>query len=196
MLHERLYHLGMPDPTDLVSIQVVDYDPAWPQIFQQLRDHIWPSVCDIAVAIEHVGSTSVPGLAAKPIIDIDLVIATAADLHALKLSLGSLGYEHRGNRGIDDREAFQSPENLPCHHLYACVQNSVALQNHIAVRDYLRTHPSEAAVYSKLKKQLAQQFPTERECYVESKTDFILSILEQCGFSTAMTESIRRANQR
>jgi len=79
--------------------------------------------------------------------------------------------------------------------LYACVQNSVALQNHIAVRDYLRTHPSEAAVYSKLKKQLAQQFPTERERYVEGKTGFILSILEQCGFSTAMAKSIRRANQ-
>src|SRR5438105_4270659 len=66
--------------------------------------------------------------------------------------------------------------------------------NHIAVRDYLRTHPSEAAVYSKLKKGLAERFPNERERYVESKTDFILSLLEQCGFFTRMAEPIRWAN--
>ena len=157
------------------------------------KEHEWLTQTRFNHAAERLPIDVNPGPASRII---DLVIATAADLHALKLSLGSLGYEHRGNRGIDDREAFQSPENLPCHHLYACVQNSVALQNHIAVRDYLRTHPSEAAVYSKLKKQLAQQFPTERERYVEGKTDFILSILEQCGFSTAMAKSIRRANQR
>jgi GrpB-like predicted nucleotidyltransferase (UPF0157 family) len=186
----------MPKPTHLTAIQVVDYDPDWPRIFHQLRDQIWPSVRDVAVAIEHVGSTSVPGMAAKPVIDMDVVIATVADLPLVKLRLGSLGYKHRGNLGVDDREAFLSPENLPRHHLYACVQNSLALQNHIAVRDYLRTHPSEAAVYSKLKKRLAERFPNERDRYVESKTDFILSILEQCGFSTRIVESIRRVNHR
>jgi GrpB-like predicted nucleotidyltransferase (UPF0157 family) len=191
-----VYHLGMSKRTHRIAIQVVDYDPDWPRIFHQLRDQIWPSVRDVAVAIEHVGSTSVPGMAAKPVIDMDVVIATAAGLPLLKLRLGSLGYEHRGNLSVDDREAFLSPENLPSHHLYACVQNSLALQNHVAVRDYLRTHPSEAAVYSKLKKRLAARFPNERERYVESKTDFILSILEQCGFSTSMVESIRRANHR
>jgi len=191
-----VYHLGMPKPTHLTAIQVVDYDPDWPRIFRQLRDQIWPSVRDISLAIEHVGSTSVPGMVAKPVIDMDVVIATAADLPLLKLRLASLGYEHRGNLGVADREAFLSPENLPPHHLYACLQNSRALQNHIAVRDYLRTHPFEAAVYSKLKKRLAERFPNEREHYVESKTDFILSILEQCGFSTRMVESIRRANHR
>jgi GrpB-like predicted nucleotidyltransferase (UPF0157 family) len=193
---KSVYDWGMPKPTHLTAIQVVDYDPDWPRIFHRFRDQIWPSVRDVAVAIEHVGSTSVPGMAAKPVIDMDVVIATAADLPLLKLRLGSLGYEHRGNLGVDDREAFLSPENLPSHHLYACVQNSLALQNHIAVRDYLRTHPSEAAVYSKLKKRLAERFPNERERYVESKTDFILSILEQCGFPTRMVESIRRANHR
>jgi GrpB-like predicted nucleotidyltransferase (UPF0157 family) len=176
-----VYHLGRPKPTHLTAIQLVDYDPDWPRIFHQLRDQIWPSVRDVAVAIEHVGSTSVPGMAAKPVIDMDVVIATVADLPSLKLRLGSLGYEHRGNLGVNDREAFLSPVNLPSHHLHACVQNSLALQNHIAVRDYLRTHPSEAAVYSKLKKRLAERFPNERERYVESKTNFILSILEQCG---------------
>jgi GrpB-like predicted nucleotidyltransferase (UPF0157 family) len=191
-----VYHLGMRKRTHLTAIQVVDYDPDWRRIFCQLRDQIWPSVRDVAVAIEHVGSTSVPGMAAKPVIDMDVIIATVADLPLLKLRLGSLGYEHRGNLGVDDREAFLSPENLASHHLYACVQNSLALQNHIAVREYLRTHPAEAAEYSTLKKRLADRFSNERERYVESKTDFILSILEQCGFSTTMVESIRRANHR
>jgi GrpB-like predicted nucleotidyltransferase (UPF0157 family) len=192
---KSVYHWGMPKPTHLTAIQVVDYDPHWPRIFHRFRDQIWPSVRDVAVAIEHVGSTSVPGMAAKPVIDMDVVIATAADLPLLKLRLRSLGYEHRGNLGVDDREAFLSPENLPSHHLYACVQNSLALQNHIAVRDYLRTHASEANVYSTLKKRLAERYPNERERYVEGKTDFLLSILEQCGFSGKGLDSIRHANQ-
>jgi GrpB-like predicted nucleotidyltransferase (UPF0157 family) len=178
----------MPKPTHLTTIQVVDYDSDWPRTFQQLRDQIWPSVCDVAIAVEHVGSTSVPGMAAKPIIDMDVVIATVADFPLLKLRLGSLGYEHCGNLGVDEREAFLSPKNSPSHHLYACAENNLALQNHIAVRDYLRTHPVEALEYSKLKKQLADRFPDERERYVESKTDFILSILEKCEFSTGMLE--------
>jgi GrpB-like predicted nucleotidyltransferase (UPF0157 family) len=75
------------------------------------------------------------------------------------------------------------------------VKNSRALRNHIAVRDYLRTHPSEALAYSGLKKKLAKRFPYDRERYVEGKTDFILAILDQCGFSTEELDAIRRANQ-
>jgi len=185
----------MPEPTTFAAVQVVNYDPDWPRIFRQLKDQVWPSVRDVAVAIEHVGSTSVPGMATKPVVDMDIVIASRTDLPLLILRLGTLGYKHRGNLGIEDREAFMAPANQPAHHLYVCVQNSVALQNHIAVRDYLRTHPSEAVAYSTLKKRLAERFPNEREHYVEGKTDFIVSILQQCGFSATGLDSIKRANQ-
>jgi len=104
-----------------------------------VRDWIWPSVSDVAIAIEHVGSTAVPGMAAKPVIDMDVVIASRTNLPSIVSRLGSLGYQHRGDLGIADREAFLAPRNQPAHHLYLCVENSLALKNHLAVRDYLRT---------------------------------------------------------
>ena len=165
------------------AIQLVDYDPDWPRIFNQIRDGIWPSVCDLALAIEHVGSTSVPGITAKPIIDIDLVIKSMADLPAVVERLAPLDYKHRGNLGVEGRVAFLSPQNRPYHHLYVCAQNSSALRNHLTVRDHLRDHPRDAAVYSELKRGLAEQFPHERERYVEGKTAFLLSILKQYGLT-------------
>jgi GrpB-like predicted nucleotidyltransferase (UPF0157 family) len=185
----------MKGPTSFAAVQVVDYDPDWPRVFRQLKGHIWPSARDVAVAIEHVGSTSVPGMAAKPVIDLDVVIASRTDLPVLLLRLAMLGYKHRGNLGIEDREAFMAPQSQPAHHLYVCLQNSVALRNHIAVRDYLRTHPSEAVAYSNLKKRLAERFANERERYVEGKSDFILSILKQCGFSAEELGSIKRTSR-
>jgi GrpB-like predicted nucleotidyltransferase (UPF0157 family) len=183
-------------PITRALVQVVEYNLEWPDHFHQLRDRIWPSVRDIAVAIEHVGSTAVAGLAAKPIIDLDIVIPSRSDLALTVARLGRLGYEHRGNLGIEDREAFWTSENQPAHHLYVCPQGSVSLRNHIAFRDHLRGRPHDAATYSRLKKQLAEQCAGEIDRYVEGKTNFILSILAQYGFSVDRLDSIRRANQR
>lgn len=185
----------MPGPAISSLVQVVDYDSDWPRIFLQLRDLIWPVVSDVAIAIEHVGSTSVPGMAAKPIIDMDIVIASRTDLPSILLRLGRLGYQHRGDLGVQDREAFRAPGNQPAHHLYVCVQNSLALKNHVAVRDFLRTHLSDAIAYSALKKALAKKFGDERERYGEAKTDFILSILKQCDFSEKHLDAIKCTNQ-
>jgi GrpB-like predicted nucleotidyltransferase (UPF0157 family) len=181
----------MPDLSASPALQVVDYDPDWPGIFLQLRDHIWPSVQDVAVAIEHVGSTSVPAMAAKPVIDIDVVIPCRNDLPLVTQRLAVLGYQHRGDLGVEGREAFREPENQPTHHLYVCVQNSLALRNHIAVRDYLRSHPTEATAYSELKKRLAKRFQHERQRYGEAKTDFVLAILEKCGFPAEALDAIK-----
>jgi GrpB-like predicted nucleotidyltransferase (UPF0157 family) len=181
----------MPNPSASLAVQVLDYDPDWPRIFLQLRDHIWPSVQDVAVAIEHVGSTSVPGMAAKPVIDIDVVIPCSSDLPLVTQRLAVLGYQPRGDLGVEDREAFRKPENQPPHHLYVCVQNTLALRNHIAVRDYLRSHPTEATAYSELKKRLAERFQHERERYGQGKTDFILALLEKCGFPAEALDGIK-----
>jgi GrpB-like predicted nucleotidyltransferase (UPF0157 family) len=104
-------------------------------------------------------------------------------------------YQHSGDLGVKNREAFEAPEGQPAHHLYVCVKNSLALKNHVAVRDYLRTHPSEALAYSNLKKRLAKRFVNERERYVEAKTKFILSILKHCEFSAQELDFIKLANQ-
>src|SRR5262245_51865013 len=101
----------------------------------------------VAVTIEHVGSTAVPGLAAKPIIDMDVVIRSRSDLPAVITRLATLGYQHQGDLGIPDREAFRPPPGLPPHHLYVCLAGCAALRNHITLRDHLRSHPADAATY-------------------------------------------------
>ena len=186
----------MNPPITRSPIQVVEYNPEWPDHFRQLRDRIWPSVRDIAVVIEHVGSTAVPGLAAKPIIDLDVVIRSRGDVPLIVTQLGRLGYEYRGDLGIEDREAFWTPESPPAHHLYVCPQDSIALRSHIALRDHLRAHPSDVVAYSSLKKQLAEPYGRQIDRYIAGKTDFILSILAQYDFCADRLDPIRQANQR
>jgi GrpB-like predicted nucleotidyltransferase (UPF0157 family) len=104
-----------------VPAVVVDYDPAWPAMFDAVRSRVWPAVAPIALAVEHVGSTAVPGLAAKPIIDVDVVVA-AADVGRAVRALAALGYEDEGDLGVPGREALRAPAtDLPYHHLYVVV---------------------------------------------------------------------------
>lgn len=177
-------------------IEISDYDPKWPDQFQSLYNSLWPSVNDIAIAIEHVGSTSVPSLAAKPIIDLDIVIATRKSLPAIVERLSHLGYKHLGNLGIENREAFSRPERNPAHNLYVCIQDGPALRNHLALRDHLRANPTDVARYSVLKRKLAQQYADDIDSYVEGKTEFIVSILAQHGFTADSLSSIQNQNQR
>ena len=177
------------------EVVVLDYDPGWPDVFEGLRSVIWPAVSDIAISIEHVGSTSVPGLAAKPVIDMDVVVA-AADLAIGILRLEKLGYEHQGDLGIPGREAFRNPLDSPRHHLYLCPSSSPALANHIAIRDYLRANPSAASEYGELKRRLAEGFPSDIEGYVEAKTEFLVGVLRKVGFLDDALAEIERMNSR
>jgi GrpB-like predicted nucleotidyltransferase (UPF0157 family) len=177
-------------------IAVVAYDPGWPALFEQLRRSIWPAVADVATSIEHVGSTSVPGLVAKPVIDISVVVQTADDVPAAISRLAGLGYSHTGNLGVEQREAFHSPHHAPRHHLYLCPRDSLALRNHLAVRDHLRTHPDDAAHYGALKQQLAEQYPDDIVSYTAGKTAAILRILEAAGFRPDELDTIERINRR
>lgn len=178
------------------TIVVVDYDPGWPGVFEQLRSQIWPVVREIAATIEHVGSTSVPGLAAKPIIDVDVVVPTDADVPSAITRLATLGYGHQGTLGVEGRDAFTTPGSSPPHHLYLCPSGSLALANHLAVRDYLRAHPEAALEYGELKKQLASRFAHDVDGYTAGKTDAILRILRQAGFRSDELERIERINRR
>ena len=177
------------------TIIVTDYDEAWPQSFAQIRAYLWPAVQDLATTIEHVGSTAVPGLAAKPIIDIDIVIPAATLIGAIVKRLEPLGYEHRGDLGIVGRDAFRQQNALPTHHLYVCPAGSIGLQNHLIVRDYLRAHPEVRQAYGDLKKRLAVDFPTDIDRYVDGKTDLILAILQTGSLSAAQLAGIQAANR-
>jgi GrpB-like predicted nucleotidyltransferase (UPF0157 family) len=178
------------------TIVVVDYDPAWPEVFQQLRLKIWPLVSDFALSVEHVGSTAVLGLAAKPIIDLSIVVSTESEIPLVIERMATIGYLHCGNLGIEGREAFQSPAGLPEHHLYACTYDSPGLQNHLAVRDYLRSHSEMAQAYGDLKRRLAREYPHDIGSYVAGKTDFLLEVLRRAGLPADQLKAVEIANRK
>ncbi|HEX2865027.1 MAG TPA: GrpB family protein [Deinococcales bacterium] len=177
------------------TIQVVPHDPAWPRTFERLREPIAAALAGLPATVEHVGSTSVPGLAAKPVIDID-VIAPHAALPEVVERLEGLGYVHRGNLGIEGREAFQAPDGLPEHHLYACRAGSLAVHNHLALRDFLRGHPDRAREYGELKVRLAADHPHDIDAYIEGKTALIVSVLAECGLNPDDLGEVEAANRR
>jgi GrpB-like predicted nucleotidyltransferase (UPF0157 family) len=155
---------------------VLNYDPNWPGLFQSLRKPIADALGDMAAAIEHVGSTAVPDLPAKPIIDIDVLLASETMLPAAIERLESLGYIHRGNLGIPEREAFLAPANDPAHHLYVCPPYSAEFRTHLAFRDYLRAHPKDAKIYGDLKMALAERFREDRSAYITAKGEFVAEL--------------------
>jgi len=177
-----------------MNVVIIDYNPQWPRDFESLRARIWPAVEDIAAAIEHVGSTSVPGLAAKPVLDIDIIVESEEGVRQAIERLATIGYTHRGNLGIEGREAFRAAMNNPAHNLYMCRQDSAALRDHLTFRDYLRAHPETAKAYADLKRSLAIQFPDDINGYATAKTDFVTGVLETAGTSAARIAEIPREN--
>jgi GrpB-like predicted nucleotidyltransferase (UPF0157 family) len=166
----------MPEP-----VIIVPYDPAWPGLFEQLRAPLAAALGDLALVIHHVGSTSVPGLPAKPIIDLDVVIASEAQMPAVIERLASIDYAHWGEQGIAGRHAFKPPARLPKHHPYVCAADNRELARHLAFRDHLRRHPDEAAAYAALKRQLADQYGADRDGYSIAKTDFVERVLAEAA---------------
>jgi GrpB-like predicted nucleotidyltransferase (UPF0157 family) len=162
---------------------VVPYDYRWKKEFQKIKLYLEKALENSIIAIEHVGSTSVEGLSAKPIIDIDAVIKNYDDFQNVKSRLEGLGYYHEGDLGIKDREAFEYTEKheFIIHHLYVCPQNSQELKRHIAFRDYLRTHKEDRDKYSEIKLQGAKEYPTDIDSYIETKSPYITEIYKKIG---------------
>jgi len=160
-------------------VVLVDYDPRWPATFEILRSPLAEALGSLAAAIEHMGSTAVPGLAAKPVIDIDVLLKSASDLPLVIQRLASIGYVHRGDLGVAGREAFYAPPGSPQHHLYVCPPESREYRRHLALRDFLRTHSAEAENYGKLKRSLAARFRNDRIAYNEGKGEFVESLLQR-----------------
>jgi GrpB-like predicted nucleotidyltransferase (UPF0157 family) len=160
------------------SVIMAEYDSEWPARFEALRDRIATALGPLALAIEHVGSTSVPGMCAKPIVDLDVVVRPE-DIAAAIAAVEALGYRHEGNLGVEGREAFRWVAEFPEHHLYVCPRGSPALERHLLIRDYLRRHPDEARQYAQLKKQLAQKYHGNRTKYQAAKAEFVDAMMEK-----------------
>ena len=154
-------------------VAVVPYSEEWPATFEALKARAERALGALRLRIEHVGSTSVPGLPAKPIIDIDAVIEGDDQLDDAIARLAAVGYAFQGDKGVPGRYAFRSSPGLPDHHLYVCAEDNPELHRHLALRDYLRRHPEDAAAYGELKQQLAQRDPTDRAAYTDRKTSWI-----------------------
>jgi GrpB-like predicted nucleotidyltransferase (UPF0157 family) len=156
------------------QIVIVDYDPAWPREFEWVRDRAGAALGDVALAIEHVGSTAVSGLAAKPVIDLVVVVEPDQVQVAIE-RLSAIGYVPRGSQGVEGREVFDAPEGEPRHHhhLYVSPTDSEELRAQLAFRDRLRESPELAAEYEALKRELAVRFRDDRPGYTEAKTEFV-----------------------
>ncbi len=157
---------------------VMPYDVKWKQAFTNIKSELEAVLGDLALRIEHVGSTSVEGLSAKPVIDIDVVIKDTSILELVISALAKIGYRHEGDLGIPGREAFkyEGKEHLMKHHLYVCAEDSSELKRHLAFRDYLRSHPEAADEYSRVKAEGAQLYPYDIDKYIEHKSPFIENI--------------------
>lgn len=156
------------------------YDPAWPSQFERMKAFLEPSLAGIAHGIEHVGSTSIPGMVAKPNIDIDIVIA-AEDLLTVIEGLDALGYLHQGDLGIPKREAFdlrdaQIKASLPAHHLYVCEAGAYELRKHLLFRDFMKQHPEWRERLNRLKLELCMAHSNDRQAYIDGKAGMVQEI--------------------
>ncbi len=164
-------------------VVVESYDETWTSAFEVIKKEIESAVGDLIIGIEHVGSTSVEGLSAKPIIDIDIIIKDYSIFDAVVNKLNTIGYIHEGNLGIKDREAFKYSDkpHLQRHHLYVCPQQSEELHRHITFRDFLRSNPEAVKRYGAVKEKAAQLFPDDMDKYIEYKAPCVEELYEMCG---------------
>ncbi|MFY7900513.1 MAG: GrpB family protein [Chitinophagaceae bacterium] len=179
-------------------------DNEWKEAFQQIRLNLLNTLSEFTIEIEHVGSTAINGLIAKPIIDIDIILYNKLAIQSITKSLKNVGYIFKGDQGIEGRFAFKQPnEKVPfsstnytwhSHHLYVCFADSLAVKNHLLFRQALQENDFLVKKYADIKKALANEKGMNRELYTKRKTDFILHILSEYGLSDAEIESIRIAN--
>lgn len=159
-------------------VVIVDYDPHWPVLYEQEKGRIVSAIGPKVLAIEHVGSSAVPGLGAKPIIDIMVAVRRLSDAEECIESLLSIGYEYvpEYNEIIPERRYFhKGPAEARTHHLHMVELTSEFWERHLLFRDFLRRRPQEAKRYWELKKELAERFRSDREAYTEAKSAFIES---------------------
>lgn len=170
----------MPDVLGLErhTVALRLYDERWAGLFEAERTRLQNALRNDVLAVEHIGSTAVPGLAAKPILDIGVAVADFEAAFALVPRVEALGYTFRGEQGIPRRHYFvQGPHEKRTHHLHMLEQSNPEWRDLLGFRDRLRAQPETVQAYEALKRQLAEQYPNDREGYTNGKYHFIRTVL-------------------
>ncbi|TCA55452.1 GrpB family protein [Rhizobium leguminosarum bv. viciae] len=157
-------------------VELVPHDLQWPQAFQRIRDRLL-TLLPQALSIDHIGSTSIPGMTAKPLIDIDIVLPDLGHIEGATRVLLVEGYEPRGNRYDDEVWAFLSRGSVPAERVYLCPSGNGTHRNRLAFRDYLIADPQAAADYAALKRRLAAEFRMDGDRYTAHKREFVDAIV-------------------
>ncbi len=159
---------------------VEKYNPIWPKWFEEIKTYLGEKIVKACLRIEHVGSTSIPGMTAKPIIDLILVIEPEG-WEEMKSLLEERGYYYRGNQGIEEREVFRLKDEtiLPSHHLYVCPKQSFELKKETAFREYMKTHKKDRERLNALKWSLAEKFNNDRQLYIDGKDAMVKEITKK-----------------
>ncbi|NGN95261.1 GrpB family protein [Nocardioides sp. KC13] len=177
-----------------MGIEVRAYDPSWPIRFEEVAEILRKALADGPEAsIEHVGSTSVPGLAAKPILDVDVIVAPE-DVPAAVAALERIGYVHRGDLGVAGREAFHAPDTDPRRHVYVCAAGTLNVRNHLAVRDVLRSRDDLRDDYAAVKLALAADPAMDIDTYIARKSDVLQNVLAVSDLTDAERRQILSLN--
>ena len=172
-----------------MPVDVVAYREEWPAQFRLIAAELRRALHRVpSASVEHVGSTSVPGLAAKPVIDID-VLVDRADVEEAIAALESLGYVHRGDLGVEGREAFLAPDDEPRRNVYVCRAGTVNVRNHLAVRDVLRRREDLRDEYAAVKYALAADPDMHIDTYIAGKSRVLQKVLAE---SSLVTDEERR----
>ncbi len=163
-----------------------EYQKSWAKSFIKIKEVIKTTIPNIVLEVEHIGSTSVKYLAAKPIIDIDLIYFHSKSFEKVKEGLENIGYYHNGNQGIEGREVFKRDklkQNHPIldsiyHHLYVCHINNEELRRHLIFRDFLRANDNKRIEYEKLKISIAERANQDKKEYARLKEEMAREFIE------------------
>jgi len=156
------------------------HNPQWEELFKQEKELISSAIADFLIDIQHIGSTAIPNIVAKPIIDIAVAIDSLDNIEKIIPSLENISFIYRGEQGIPDRHLFvKGGENVRTHHLHVMQKGHYEWDKHILFRDYLKKHPNDAKQYSELKQKLFLKYGNDREKYTEGKSEVIQNIIEK-----------------
>lgn len=178
-----------------MKVVVEEYNPKWAIQFQTLKEELEDVLRGVKyLSIEHIGSTSVPRLAAKPVIDLSVISEPTDVGPAIEASTSRGGYTYLGEMGIPDRHAFRKRGVLPARHLYVSVAGCQSIRNHLGVRDICRKKPEVRDAYGQVKLELSQRDWKDVDEYCEAKNDILGWVLEQAGIDREERDQVRKLN--
>ena len=168
--------------TDKRRVEVVSYNPNWKEMYKEESEKIKNILNDIIIDIHHIGSTAIPGIKAKPVIDILVEVEDIEEVDQYNHKMKELGYEVMGEYGIPKRRFFRKGGNNRTHHIHIFQVGNEEIERHINFKEYLIAHPDKAREYSKLKEKLANKYTYDVENYINGKSDFIKEIDRKAKF--------------